>query len=85
MISSRTNAPAKPMIGERIIGMTTLCETPDHSTPLDAGCTSAAPIRPPISACDELDGMPKHQVSRFQTIAPSSGEQRLLGHRGARR
>ena len=25
---------------------------------------------PPISACDELDGMPYHQVTKFQKIAP---------------
>ena len=33
---------------------------------------SAAPIRPPISACDELDGIPSHHVRRFQAIAPIS-------------
>ena len=27
-------------------------------------------MRPPINACDELDGSPNHQVRRFQTIAP---------------
>ena len=31
-----------------------------------------APTMPPISACDELDGMPYHQVTPFQTIAPIS-------------
>src|SRR5580765_7003370 len=33
---------------------------------------SAAPIRPPISACDEDDGRPKYQVPRFHAIAPSN-------------
>jgi hypothetical protein len=28
-----------------------------------------APAKPPISVCDELDGMPNHQVIRFQVIA----------------
>jgi hypothetical protein len=32
--------------------------------------TSVAPIRPPNSACDELDGSPSSQVSRFHKIAP---------------
>src|SRR5262249_54800133 len=32
----------------------------------------AAPAKPPTSACDELDGMPRHHVIRFQTIAPKS-------------
>ncbi len=35
-------------------------------------CAIAAPISPPISACDELDGSPSRQVSRFQAIAPIS-------------
>src|SRR5690606_31655623 len=38
---------------------------------LDAAA-SAAPIRPPISACDEDDGRPSHQVIRFQTMPPTS-------------
>ena len=32
----------------------------------------AAPARPPISACDELEGMPHHHVIRSQAIAPTS-------------
>ena len=31
-----------------------------------------APMRPPTSACDELDGSPHHQVSKFHAIAPLS-------------
>src|SRR6185436_7486026 len=31
-----------------------------------------APISPPTRACDELDGSPHHQVSRFQVMAPPS-------------
>ena len=31
-----------------------------------------APTMPPISACELLDGMPYHQVNRFQVIAPIS-------------
>ncbi len=34
--------------------------------------TTVAPTTPPISACEELDGKPKYQVSRFQAIAPTS-------------
>jgi hypothetical protein len=30
----------------------------------------AAPTRPPMSACDELEGSPKYQVARFHAIAP---------------
>src|SRR5580693_1383007 len=30
---------------------------------------SAAPMNPPSSVCEELEGMPDHQVNRFQAIA----------------
>src|ERR1700676_5394779 len=34
----------------------------------------AAPMNPPRRVWDELEGMPNHQVSRFQAIAPMSPE-----------
>src|SRR5690606_16580577 len=33
---------------------------------------SAAPIRPPIRACDDDEGSPNHQVIRFQVMPPRS-------------
>src|SRR5438067_5592653 len=72
MTSSSTKAPAKPSAGDARAGKATLCTTPCHSTPFDPDWTSAAPIRPPISACEELDGRPRHHVRRFHAIAPSS-------------
>src|SRR5690606_17598864 len=33
---------------------------------------SAAPQRPPISACEDEDGRPSHQVIRFQVMPPAS-------------
>src|ERR1035437_7522847 len=33
---------------------------------------SGAPHNPPINACEELDGRPNHQVTRFQMVAPTS-------------
>ena len=33
-----------------------------------------APVSPPISACEDEDGSPFHQVIRFQVIAPSRPE-----------
>src|SRR5690349_5330781 len=41
---------------------------------LPAAAASAAPHRPPISACDELDGNPHHQVIKSQIVAPSSAQ-----------
>src|SRR5690606_237847 len=32
-------------------------------------CAIAAPPKPPIRVCEELEGMPNHQVIRFQPIA----------------
>src|ERR687886_659647 len=72
MASRSRNAPANPSAGEAIAGIATLCAMSCHSTPSEPDCTSAAPINPPISACDELDGSPSHHVSRFHAIAPSS-------------
>ena len=39
----------------------------------------AAPAKPPSSACDEDEGRPNHQVTRFQMIAPSRAAQTTVG------
>ena len=59
-----------PTIGDRTIGMTTFSKTPAHLH--GRRRARAAPTRPPISACEDDDGMPKYQVMRFQLIAPIS-------------
>ena len=48
----------------------TFSNTPLQMTPSTPAEAIMAPMRPPNSACDELDGMPKYQVVRFQTTAP---------------
>src|SRR3954469_23428191 len=50
--------------------MMTLSRIPIHFT--DSPAASAAPTRPPIRACEDDDGRPKYQVTRFQVIAPIS-------------
>src|SRR2546421_708537 len=77
MASSSRNAAAKAIAGAARAGMTTLCARPCQSTPFSPDCTSAAPTRPPISACDELEGSPNHHVSRFQAMAPKSAASRV--------
>ena len=52
--------------------MITLATTLWTSTACVPAATAVAPMTPPISACDELDGNPKYQVITFQAIAPSS-------------
>src|SRR5919202_1732107 len=64
-------AAANAIAGAASAGMTTLCAIPCQSTPFEPDWASAAPTRPPISACEELDGRPNHHVSRFQAIAPA--------------
>src|SRR5690242_1066135 len=48
----------------------TLESTPSPSTAENPTEATAAPIMPPISACDDEDGIPNHQVTRFQVMAP---------------
>src|SRR6202012_5248949 len=59
------------MIGDRPAGMTTLEIRPFHSTAEPPAAAMVEPITPPISACEELEGMPKSHVSRFQMIPPA--------------
>ena len=64
------NATRKPTDGEATMGMTTLSSTPRHRTASKPTSATAAPTRPPMRACEELEGMPKYQVTRFQVMAP---------------
>src|SRR3954452_5885216 len=48
---------------------------PSRPSQLIASVPCAAsidPTTPPMSACEELEGRPAHQVTRFHTIAPTS-------------
>ena len=61
----------KPSSGETKMKATVLKMPPPISWPAPA-LAITAPTMPPISACDELDGMPYHQVTMFHTMAPTS-------------
>ena len=54
--------------------MMILLRTPLQMTPVSPALAIVAPMRPPKSACDELDGMPKYHVVRFHAMAPTSAE-----------
>jgi hypothetical protein len=56
------------MIGARKINAAILAITSTLGAAKPA-CAIAAPAKPPISVCDELEGIPNHQVKRFQKIA----------------
>src|SRR6201994_372549 len=58
------------MIGDRPAGMMTLEIRPFHRTADPPAAAMVEPITPPISACDELEGIPKNHVKRFQMIPP---------------
>ena len=58
--------------GATTAGNDDLGSSAGHSTPARPTAASSAPITPPISACDELEGSPKYQVIRFQAIAPTA-------------
>src|SRR5256885_9155148 len=72
MPTTRVKAPGNAMSGARSAGRTTLWARPCQSTPFSPDWASAAPTRPPMRACEELEGRPNHQVSRFQAMAPSN-------------
>ena len=59
--------------------MMTLETRPSHFTACDPAAASIEPMTPPISACEELDGMPNSQVIRFQTIAPARPAKTTVG------
>ena len=52
-------------------GMITWETMPFQSTPCAPTAAIVAPTMPPISACEELEGIPRSQVSRFQTMPPT--------------
>ena len=78
-ISQVPRAATTPaMTGETRAGSITLPSTPSslvpspvHLTPLRPSPAIAAPMRPPKSACDDDEGSPSSQVSRFQTMPPT--------------
>jgi len=75
--------PQVPMVetsaattGASTAGSTILVSTPSEPdaqiTPPQPSAATVAPMRPPNSACDELDGRPSNQVKTFQRIAPTN-------------
>ena len=59
-------------------GCTTLCTTVATARRPTPTAASAAPTSPPMSACDELEGRPNHQVSEVPgDCAEQAREHRL--------
>ena len=59
-----------PRMGESTMKSAILA-MPSATSPSSPSAGSVAPMSPPASACEEDEGRPHHQVSRFQRMAPS--------------
>ena len=70
-IATSTSASRKPTSGDSTMASTVL-DSPLQTAAESPALATPAPTKPPISACDEDDGMPSAQVTRFQTMAPTS-------------
>src|SRR5919106_390130 len=66
-----TAATANARTGATAAGTSTFSMIPSPLMTFAPRATKAAPISPPISACEELDGRPSHHVAMFQAIAPT--------------
>ena len=64
-----TAAPSAPTTGETSIGTSTVSPMTPHLTVAPAA--RVAPTRPPIRAWEDDEGMPRHQVTMFQVMAPT--------------
>src|ERR1700733_2402621 len=67
------------MTGDSAAGMITLATRFCHCTACAPAAAIIEPMTPPMSACDELDGMPRYQVARFQMIAPARPANTTVG------
>src|SRR5512140_2680134 len=65
------SARTRPSSGDRMIADEVLI-SPCAMITLQPALASAAPTSPPTSACDDDEGLPNHQVIRFQAMAPHS-------------
>lgn len=65
--------------GAAIAGISTLVTTVPPLTPLTPTEAIVAPTSPPMRACEELEGRPISQVSRFQRMAPTSAAKMTSG------
>ncbi len=73
------SAAMPAMIGEAAAGRRILLITWSKCTPFIPAPTQTAPMSPPNSACEELDGRPTSQVARFHRIAPTSPAKMIAG------
>src|SRR5262249_23918571 len=68
-INTSNKASRKPSNGESTMAAVVI-PRPLHTIALRPAFIIPAPASPPIKACELLEGIPSHQVSTFQQIAP---------------
>src|SRR3954464_3099267 len=66
-----TAATENARTGAMAAGTSTFSMMPSPLMTSAPSATNAAPMSPPISACDELDGRPSPHVAMFHAIAPT--------------
>src|SRR3954452_16312167 len=71
MMTMADAATTNASTGASAAGTSTFSTMPSPLMTDAPSAANAAPISPPIRACDELDGSPAHQVARFHAIAPT--------------
>src|SRR5881394_857730 len=74
-----TPATRKATSGATTAGISTLPTRPSARIASRPAAATDDPTTPPISACEELDGSPNHQVIRFQAIAPIKPAKTIVG------
>ena len=69
-IATSTSASRNPTSGDSTIASSVL-ERPPQTAAENPAFAMPAPTRPPIKACELLEGIPSAQVIRFQAMAPT--------------
>ncbi|MCY1525782.1 hypothetical protein D9M68_607750 [compost metagenome] len=59
----------KPIMTSTPVGISPAFPSLYQFTTFKPAWAIAAPAKPPIKVCEELEGIPNHQVSKFQIIA----------------
>src|SRR3954470_5621849 len=74
-----TPATTNASTGAISAGTITFPSRPPPTIAEAPSAANAAPTTSPISACDELEGNPNHQVARFHMIAPINPAKTTVG------
>ena len=74
--SEMMKAISMPTMGATRMNITVLRMGSELMAPKPA-CAMPAPANPPMSVCEDDEGMPNHQVRRFQKMAATRPEKTI--------